>query len=339
MLVEFAFTPSIFDEAAHEDPEAWREQLRELGLNMFPRTAAWPVMVSNLYAGAWNTIALNVAKAISDSKARLLCENLLKNASKTLVHRPIANADWPGEDSLAWAREAAQSHSAEPIERIICCRPAHEVLSQQCKFIRCINEVEDGGFWSDICSQWPQSLVIADQVKTLRKLCVHSEFLCLVTPHIKGGSDDETDFALAMIRSALNRPTDFQQTEIEIHTEGPDHPTSTDFQQRLTNVAKSIATSLRSELAPRQTVRLVLWPKLLDRYVIAGVYTETSDGKRIRSPRWGISMQHIARKADARNPKPPTSWSLLSKTQLGDEFNRYCCDGVTGYLTATVVFG
>jgi hypothetical protein len=31
MLAEFAFTPSIFDETAHADSEAWREQLRELG--------------------------------------------------------------------------------------------------------------------------------------------------------------------------------------------------------------------------------------------------------------------------------------------------------------------
>ena len=46
MLAEFSFTPSIFDESAHEDREAWREQLLRLGLNMFPQTGACAVMVS-----------------------------------------------------------------------------------------------------------------------------------------------------------------------------------------------------------------------------------------------------------------------------------------------------
>ena len=45
MLTEFAFTPSIFDEDAHDDKEAWRDQLKELGRNMFPRVSAWPVVV------------------------------------------------------------------------------------------------------------------------------------------------------------------------------------------------------------------------------------------------------------------------------------------------------
>ena len=41
MLAEFALTPSVFDEEAHADKDTWREQLRELGTNMFPRVAAW----------------------------------------------------------------------------------------------------------------------------------------------------------------------------------------------------------------------------------------------------------------------------------------------------------
>ncbi|WP_437200845.1 hypothetical protein [Planctomicrobium sp. SH664] len=35
-------------------------------------------------------------------------------------------------------------------------------------------------------------------------------------------------------------------------------------------------------------------------------------------------MQHIARRVDQREIKPPTFWSLLTRSQLGDVFNRYC---------------
>ena len=92
-------------------------------------------------------------------------------------------------------------------------------------------------------------------------------------------------------------------------------------------------------LSPGQKVDLVLWPKLLDRYLLAGVYAEQSDGTKSRSPRWGISMQHIARKVDERTTAPPTPWSLLTRSQLLDEFDRYCKAGVTGYASRLSVAG
>src|SRR5687767_10805274 len=102
MLAEFALTPSVFDEQAHADGETWRDQLRKLGNGMFPDTGAWPVMVSNLYDGSWHHLAVKTAKAITDHRARRLCEDLLENAAKTLVRRPAACSDWPGDDSVAW---------------------------------------------------------------------------------------------------------------------------------------------------------------------------------------------------------------------------------------------
>ncbi len=52
MLTEFAFTPSVFDESAHENPSQWCEQLRYLLLRMFPEATAFPVIIANLYEGA-----------------------------------------------------------------------------------------------------------------------------------------------------------------------------------------------------------------------------------------------------------------------------------------------
>src|SRR5688572_16611687 len=88
MIGEFAFTPSVFDEEANPDSESWREQLRELGSSMFPRTAGWPVMVANLYAGSWHSVAGSTATSIKESKARVLCETLLDKIGKVLVQRP-----------------------------------------------------------------------------------------------------------------------------------------------------------------------------------------------------------------------------------------------------------
>jgi hypothetical protein len=154
--------------------------------------------------------------------------------------------------------------------------------------------------------------------------CVHSDFLCLITPHIYGGGDDETDFATALVKSAFHRPVGFSPPEIEIHTEAPDSPASTDYAQRVARCVHNISSSLQSVIPAGRHVQLVLWPRLLDRYLIACVNKTLSGGKQVRSPRWGISMPHIARATDARQATPDTTWTLTPRVQLGDVFTRYC---------------
>ena len=321
---EFAFTPSIFDQEAHKDCEAWREQLQELGHGMFPRTAAGSVMVSNLYEGAWYETALETVKSIKDQKARVLCQSLLKKIEGTLVNRPVCG-DWP-EIDLAWGREAIKSDAVAKSDRIIACKSVRDALSPEYRKIRNISEVLDAGFWKDISSEFSVPSRIDEQVDAMRKLCLHSEFLCLVTPHIKGGHDNDTDFALALIQSVFRRPKGFLPPVIELHTEAPDKQASSDFEERLTSFLESISVAVRSALKSDQKVRLVIWPKLRDRFLIAGVYTKLSDGKLVRSPRWGVAMSHLARKAHDNEDRPPTPWSLLTSKQLGDEFNRYRTD-------------
>lgn len=336
MLAEFAFTPSVFDEQANPDAESWREQLWELGNAMFPRTAAWPVMVANLYDGSWHNMAMTAAKAVQNDRARHLCQGILEQIRQTLVHRPVAGADWPADD-LAWGREALSSHAVEPIERIVSCRSVQNTLAGEGHSLRCIDEVHADGFWRDISSQWDQPMDISSQLQAIRKLTLHAEFICLITPHVRGSDNDETSFAVKLIRTALQRPPGFRPVEIEVHTQGPDKPTSADFDQRLHTSVANTTASLRSARQSGQSVRLVFWPKFVDRYLIAGVYTEGSGGDRLRSPRWGISIQHIARHIDSREVKPPTSWSLMVRSKLFDEFTRYCESGRTAALHNTLI--
>lgn len=338
MIGEFAFTPSVFDEAANCDVDAWCDQIRELGNAMFPRTAAWPVMVADLYDGSWHHIAVTTSEAIKTSKARGLCNGILQNIAYCLVRRPVAVDAWPSDDA-AWGREAIASNRVEPIERIVSCRAVQDILAGLGHSIRCISEVYADSFWDDIDSQWDQELRIASQIRAIRKLTLHAEFLCLITPHIRGQNDDETEFAIEMIQSTQRRPQGFASVEIEIHTEAPDNSSSADFPDRLRRSVSNTSTSLQSALRKGQSLRLIHWPKLLDRYLIAGVYAETSGGKKIRSPRWGVSMQHIARRIDDRQTKPPTAWSLLTRKQLGDVFDRYCTGTPNGVSQDTPVSG
>lgn len=322
MLTEFAFTPSIFDEDAHEDKEAWRDQLKELGRNMFPRVSAWPVVVSDLYAGSWNQVADQTVKAIKDQRARVLCEGILQNMKKTLVPRPVCG-EWPDED-VAWGREAIASANVESIERIVANSESKAALIEEYRLIRSLDEVEDGGFWQGIAADASPKMVIADQVQLLRKLCLHSEWIALISKDMYGGSDDETDFALGVIDVALNRPADFGAVDFELHTEGPRRFTDdADYETKKAGLIRAISGRVKDNLAGTQSIDLLVWRKLLDRFLIAGTYTTESGGVRKKSPRWGVLLSHIARSPDEKKDDFFTEWKLLNSNSLLRWFAKY----------------
>jgi len=151
MLTEFAFTPSIFDEDAHEDKEAWRDQLRELNSSMFPRTSAWPIVVSDLYAGSWSSHILPYVERIQDHVAKKHCQGLLTNMERMLVVRPDCR-DWPNDNDVAWSREAVATHLIEPIDRIVSVVSTKQAMAGEFSLIRSIDEVMDAGFWQGIKS-------------------------------------------------------------------------------------------------------------------------------------------------------------------------------------------
>ena len=332
MLTEFAFTPSIFDEDAHEDKEAWRDQLKALGYNMFPKVSAWPVIVSDLYAGSWNQIADQTVKAIKDQRARILCEGILQNMKKTLVTRP-ACGNWPDED-IAWGREAIASTNVESIERIVANSASKSALLEEYRLIRSLDEVEGGGFWQGIGAESSPKMIVADQVQLLRKLCLHSDWLALISKDIYGGSDDETDFALGVIDLSLNRPADFGQVHFELHTEGPRRCVDeADYRVKAARVISAISSSVKNNLKASQSIDLLVWPKLLDRFLIAGTYTIESGGIKRKSPRWGVLLSHIARKPDEKKADFFTEWKLLNRESLNRWFDKYASDSAANRPT------
>ena len=65
---------------------------------------------------------------------------------------------------------------------------------------------------------------------------MHSDFLCLISPHIRETADDETDFAIDLIKNAFDRPVGFKTVRIEVHTEGRDDRDSADFQRTVEKI-------------------------------------------------------------------------------------------------------
>ena len=337
MLAEFALTPSLFDQDAQDDIEEWREQLRELATYMFPRGSGWPVMVSDLYDGSWFHTAKETVESIRDQRARIMCQGILRNVQQMLVHRP-AVLDWP-QDDTDWCKEAINSHCAEAIDRIVTTSCTHRTLSGDCGAVRKFEEVRNAGFWHGVSSDESLPMRIAEQVAVASRLCVHAEFFAVISPYIAGAGDDETDFALELARLAIRPSVGFPKADVEIHIEGPRacETGSSEYERLLENKVQNISHRFCQVLSQGETVNIVVWPRLRERLIIAGVKTSVGQDRRCRSPRWGISMNHIARQSDSGDTEPPTEWKLLKRDSLANWFCRYCEETAEGWLARRTI--
>ncbi|MFM8479293.1 MAG: hypothetical protein ACKOEO_26185 [Planctomycetaceae bacterium] len=324
MLTEFAFTPSIFDEDAHEDKDAWRDQLRELNSSMFPRTSVWPIVVSNLYAGSWSSHVRRYVERMQDHVAKRYCQSLLTNMERMLVVRPDCR-DWPNDDDVEWSREAVAAHQQEPIERIISTGATRRALVSDFNMIRSIDEVMDAGFWRGIESDASPRMVIAEQVKLLRKLCLHSEWIAVINAH---GFGSEQDFSLQLLETAFRRPPGYGPIHGELHAEAPDVSDVAERSARQERVAFNMTRNIERSLKAPHKVDLYFWPKLLDRVIVAGNFVKESDGTTRKRPRWGVSMNHVARGSEPNIP--PTEWKLLRPESLNEWFRNFVAEDAAG---------
>lgn len=325
MLAELSLTPSVFDQSKFEDVDAWLEQLDEIGAWMTARASASPILIADLYGGSWSSTLIPIIDDIEDHRAKSRCQHILKQLKSLLVSRPIKDQmQWPGEDEGLWIQEAISSAADEPIERIIA---TSQNAIEHGDPVRGIHESTEGGFWSGIAAAGSVAMRIPDQVSLIRKICVHSDFVAVLSPHFYGGSGGEIEFAKALIASTFNRPQGFSPPKlVQLHTEGPDgDPADPEVQARIQTSVTNLQAEIAKALRPGQMVELLVWQKLLHRYVFGGNLANDADGNEKRVQRICISFNHFARQNE--NPAtPPSPWNLLNKADLLARFKQYFSD-------------
>ena len=328
MLTEFAFTPAVFDQEAHEDKADWRVQLKEILRALAPRTGVSAVIVADLYAGVWSQDVLTLLKEVDDPKLKQVCQDIISVLPSRLVHRDVA-ADFP-ESDLGWCNEALASHVVEPIERIVSISKTKESVENP--IVRTLEELEDGGFWSGIDSVASPDPILSAQIPKLRTLCLHSEWLGYCNPY---GATSEVNFTIEFLKSALNLPSQFSNLKIEAHFAKSDVDVN-----ELQRLQSRCANYLRNEVgAPAGThlsCNVFFWSKLLERSIVGGVYTEDGKGNVRKKPKWGVSMTHVARNdaAGGENHK----WRLLDRREIAEPFNNVLDDGLSSRPTFDTAF-
>lgn len=316
MLKELALTPHLFDESSHENSETWIEQVRELGRRLFVENAACPFLVSDLLGGGWSGEVYQMIEN-ADPGRRPMLLSLLSKLADILVFRHSGDHDLHAEGD--WVREAlfCCGRPAVAIDRIVATQAAAREFRQNEAKVRGLPETQKQGFWDELESNDTPQMIISEQIQRLRLLCLHAGFICLASPWIRGGRDDDSPFALALVRAAADRPEGHCIPVIDIHTDcrREDRETDQDYGGKVDNVRHNVSLCLQEANSPKVKIRLFIWHRLLDRHLLAGDSPGTRDERLEPRVRWGISLNHVARPQDP--PQPPASWKLMKPKEAG----------------------
>ncbi len=309
MYTEIAFTPHIFDEDCNTDNEKWYLGIYNLGQGLLPKTAAEPIILSDIYGGSCLNEAVANISRIKDHRVRVLAQSCAQKMSKLSVIRP-SESDWP-QSEQDWLGECENSFVNFPMGRVLISNSHHQHIITQMPAFSIYDPADDqSGFWNDIQSQGRVNMNLDDQVNLLRPICVHADYIAIKSPQIRGGSDDETVFAARIIQSALNRPTNYPEIKvIEFHLDDQHNSNHDNSVINIIQLVRRITAKSNTGLK----INFYFWPHYTDRELVAGLLKNG-----IKSPRWGISMNHIARPADTSGS---TTWNIIAQKNLDDIAN------------------
>lgn len=306
MFTEIALTPHVFEEESNPDNELWLESLRELGREISPRNAAEPIIIADLYKGSCLHEALRAIGNISDHRVKDHAQRICAQMKKYAAPRPD-ELEWPVYEE-DWTKEASQSHAKEPLGRILLSDnyfQSYAANSEPCYSIYHTID-EQSGFWNGIRSHGDVEMNISTQVDTLRPICIHADYIAIRLPYVNGGDDDETIFAGKVIKSAINRPSGYPELKfVEMHLDGGRI-------SRFDNVVSNITSKVKEIVSSDGVLKMYFyfWPHFTDRELIAGFCQN-----EIKYPRWGISMNHIAKPNETQSM---THWSIIAQKDIGD---------------------
>lgn len=311
MLAEFLLTP---DALADDDGRNGVDVVREIGQCLFPSRAVPVALVCKLGGEEWERATSRKIARIANPNHRMDAMSLFqKLLSQLCVTRPPIAL--PSDDETGWISAGVTSASRVPIEKIIVSAksapPADLGVS--------VKDFLADAFWEPFENPRLVGRDTATQEKVLRAICMHSDWLMLRLPQIRGGSDDEIVTVKQIIKLSNQLPTGFSKAAIDLHI---------CMQPRISeqNLIRGIAGELSSFVRQGIQIRLTVWPErhFVNRELLAGEFARTSPGDLVPRPLWWITMTHVAvgSRAAANAGEAGNTWSLFSRPKAHERFEQ-----------------
>jgi hypothetical protein len=316
MLTELALMPQVFDDDANTDDSRWLEHIRGLGRCMFRPGTAAATVVSDLYDGSCLPVLKSIVDSIRDHSVRTYAQGLLPKILDAGVWRPQhPSSDWP-EDEEGWVKEAVAAHLQESLQRIIVTSHTYRQAHPECRAICSLAEFDEEKEATPSYRMVPMN--ISQQVEILRPLWLHAGFLAIGSSSIHCKGTDDADFVTELAHSMFSRPWRAEGLVLDIHTMAAGRADSENVQNQLFNIRRRFGP-----LAGRSgQIRVFLWPKILDRWLLAGSKAVSQTRPLSLKARWGITLNHVARRDDSPD-MAPTTWTLLTAADTTQLYKRY----------------
>jgi hypothetical protein len=307
MLKEFAFTPQVFNPNAAPNDPRWREYIHALITALFRVPAVPPIVVSGLYwqgnSCDWESTTRKLINSIPDGEHRRDAQVLFTQVMKHLVRRPPGPV-WPGEEEPGWGKEAAVSHSREPLDRVV----AQQVCNIPEDAPRAaLSSVITSNFWNILHTEQPAARSVSEAAMPLQLVLRHSDMLVISMPY-----ETCEEFALECVRRACLRPAGAKPPVVHIHRKAPGNPE-----------AKS--AWVRSQLAGKlhgADVQYYFWPEPYRERVVLGCrVAELGEGKLRAAIRWGVLLNHVWGEGNPAE-EAPSHFSLLPLKSAADHLTR-----------------
>lgn len=311
MLTEFLLTPDSFTDLVDDDVA---ETLRALQSCLFPFAATPSALICNLGGKNWVQATSRKIVEIQNPNHKMLAQSLFtKIVDQVSVSRPLTNH--PGNNESDWIESGIKSAKMVPLNGIVVsgrsgsppvtCLPMTEFISPE--------------HWIGYPNPRLVGRTPSDQEDVLRAFCTHSGWILIRMPQIYGGSDDEIVTIKQIIKLATKLPDGFKKSDIEIHL-CKIRNMSDD------NLLRGVALQLKRSLQQGVKVTFKLWPEkhFVNREIIGGDYTKTSQTEVIRRPRWMMTMTHVAIGSNKANNagESGNTWSLFSRENAFKHFQK-----------------
>jgi len=180
-------------------------------------------------------------------------------------------------------------------------------------------------FWENLPNPRLVGRDTATQEDALRAICVHSAWLLIRLPQIRGGNDDEIVTVKQILRLSNRLPAGFRNSDINLQI-----CSIHNIPER--NLVGGVKSELDSYIRQGAKITLTIWPErhFVNRELIGGEYATTSQGALVPKPLWWITMTHVA--VGGRNAtnagETGNTWSLFSRQKAQKRYEQIKADNV-----------
>ena len=267
---------------------------------LFPLTSVSPAVICEPGKNDWRTAVTRRIFSIRDANRRKEAMDLFMRIDREiLVRRPWQETSL-GDSESVWVKAARTLHEDVPLDAVVTDENYDDTLSLPVK------QINDPAFWQKYRNPRLVGRNLESQNAALRTVCLHSDWLLVRMPYLKGSVDDEIVTVKQIIQLASSLKTDPAGGLVTVQLDNR-HANSDRF-------FRNVASELKNVRQHSGRIKVELRDeKILNRELLGGEFAPRGEGKEpFHRARWFMQMTHVAIGGGGAHTDD-NSWNLFDR--------------------------